>query len=1148
MSRGFVHLHLHTEYSLLDGACKIDEVVDKAAADGMGAVAITDHGVMYGVIEFYKACKKRGVKPIIGCEVYVTSGRHTERKQDTLYHLILLAENIEGYRNLMKLVTLSHIDGFYYKPRVDKELLREHSKGLIALSACMSGEIPSLIQGGDMDAAKRAVLEYVDIFGKDNFFLEIQRNGVPDQQAVNEVIVDLSKGLGIPVVATNDVHYLNREDATAHDALLCIQTNSLIDSSKRLKFPSDEFYFRTTGEMIELFSDIPEALENTLAIADRCNVEIEFGKFHLPNFEVPDGYTLSSYLEERCKEGLKKRFGDTPPEDVVKRLEYELDVINSMGYPGYFLVVSDFIGYAKSHGISVGPGRGSAAGSIVSYVLGITELNPLDYGLLFERFLNPERISMPDIDVDISDMKRSELIRYVYEKYGADKVAQIITFGTMAARAVVRDVGRVMGLSYGEVDRVAKMIPRTPDITIKKALELNSDLKKVVEEDERISKLFSIASRLEGLARHSSQHAAGVVISPEPLVNYVPLQKGPEGEVITQYSMGPLEDIGMLKIDFLGLRTLSVIDNTLNNIKEYRKEEINIYDVPIDDESTYKTIQRGDTTGVFQLESSGMRQMLIKLKPERFDDLIAALALYRPGPLGSGMVDEYVNRKHGKQKVAYPHPTLEPILKSTYGVILYQEQVMQIANVLAGFSLGQADILRRAMGKKKVEMMNEQEEAFVKGAVEHSGISEKKAREIFQLIHYFSGYGFNKSHSAAYAMLSYWTAYLRTHYPAEFMAALMSSKIGGKVEDIAYYINEAKEMGIRVLPPDINESGAYFKVTGDREIRFSLAALKNVGISAIEAIVRARERGGKFSSLYDFCTRVSLRKVNQRVLESLIKAGAFDSIVPSRGYALAALPKLMKVGQKGKGKKVVYKGIFGQENGLTQDIDVGEYKELTTEEMLAMEKEIVGIYVSGHPLEGKASEIAKFTYMGIDYLPYCVKDKVVVVGGIVQMLEERNTRKMEKMAVFKLEDMRGSVEVVVFPSTYKKYKELLDVGRIVVIDGRFDKSNGSGRILARNIYGFEEVSERLPKVLRVVINGDVVDEGKLDELYHIVHSRVGRDKVLLKIVSVRGEALIDVGSEFSVDEELIRAIEEIGADGSIYLENVKLGRERDGER
>ncbi|MCD6420206.1 MAG: DNA polymerase III subunit alpha, partial [Synergistetes bacterium] len=553
MIKKFVHLHLHTEYSLLDGACKIDEIVDKAAADGMEAIAITDHGVMYGVIEFYKACKKRGIKPLIGCEVYLTPGKYTEKKQDVLYHLILLAENAEGYRNLMKLVTVSHIDGFYYKPRVDKELLREHSKGLIALSACMSGEIPSLIQNGDMDAAKKAVLEYLDIFGKENFFLEIQRNGVPDQPAVNDVIMDLSRSLGVPVVATNDVHYLNREDAVAHDALLCIQTNSQIDSSKRLKFPSDEFYFRTTREMVELFSDIPEVVENTVALANRCNVEIEFGKFHLPNFEVPSGYTLSSYLEEKCREGLKRRFGDNPPDEVVERLEYELGVINSMGYPGYFLVVSDFIGYAKSHGISVGPGRGSAAGSIVSYVLGITELNPLDYGLLFERFLNPERISMPDIDVDISDMKRSELIKYVYEKYGADKVAQIITFGTMAARAVVRDVGRVMGLPYPEVDRVAKMIPRAPDITIEKALELNSDLKKVVEEDRRIGKLFSVASRLEGLARHSSQHAAGVVISPEPLVNYVPLQRSPEGEVITQYSMGPLEEIGMLKIDFLGL-------------------------------------------------------------------------------------------------------------------------------------------------------------------------------------------------------------------------------------------------------------------------------------------------------------------------------------------------------------------------------------------------------------------------------------------------------------------------------------------------------------------------------------------------------------------------------------------------------------------
>ncbi|MDD4602121.1 MAG: DNA polymerase III subunit alpha, partial [Negativicutes bacterium] len=948
----FVHLHVHTEYSLLDGAARIGELVCRAKELGMPALAITDHGSMYGAIDFYKHAKKQGIKPIIGCEVYVAPRSRLERttvEGEAYYHLILLAENEIGYRNLIELVSRGHTEGFYYKPRVDREILAQYSEGIICLSACIAGEIPNLLLKGDYDGAVKLALEYRNIFGQDSFFLEVQDHNIPEQKQVNADLIKISRETGIGLVATNDLHYIDRQDSECHDVLLCIQMGKTVDDPGRMKFPSSEFYLKSTQEMAELFSEIPDALANTLRIAERCNVELVFGRHLLPEFPVPDNLSADEYLRKLCQEKLLLRY-DQLGEGILQRLEYELSVIGNMGFSGYFLVVWDFINYARQNDVPVGPGRGSAAGSIVAYLLGITNIDPLKYGLLFERFLNPERVTMPDIDIDFCYVNREKVINYVASRYGADRVAQIITFGTMAAKAAIRDVGRALNMTYSDVDRIAKMVPGELGITLKRALEVNPELNEAYKSEAAVKKLVDLAIAVEGLPRHASTHAAGLVIAKEPLTHYVPLQKSAEGFLTTQYDKDRVEEIGLLKMDLLGLRTLTVIGDAIKMLKENRGVEIDIDSIPLTDAKTSAMLSNGETAGVFQMESSGMTNLVKELKPEGFTDLIPLVALYRPGPLGSGMVADFINGRHGKKNVTFVHPLLEPVLKDTFGVILYQEQVMQIASVLAGFSLGQADLLRRAMGKKKHDVLAAQREAFLQGAAQR-GIEAKVATEVFALMEHFADYGFNKSHSAAYALVAYQTAFLKANYPQEFMAALLTSVMGTS-DKVGLYIEECRHMGIAVLPPDINSSQSSFSV--DREsIRFGLAGVKNVGANAIEALITARIREGRFVSLVNFCTKVDMRVVNKRVIESLIKCGAFDSLAVKRSQLLAVLEQAVDTAQlRQKEKASGQIGLFAEDTmTIAEDIVLPNIPEIPKEQCLAMEKEMTGFYITGHPLD-----------------------------------------------------------------------------------------------------------------------------------------------------------------------------------------------------
>ena len=853
----FIHLHLHTQFSLLDGACRIPELLSLAKEYRMDSLAITDHGNMFGAIDFYLEAQKAGIKPIIGCETYVAPGSRLDKTsgniEEASFHLILLAKDESGYENLMKLVSSAYLEGFYYRPRIDKEILSRHAKGLIGLSACLKGEIPSLLKQERFNDALKCADTYLNILGKDNFFLELQENSIPEQTKVNQGLVRIGKELQIPLVATNDVHYLTKERASAHEALLCIQTQTTLDDPNRMRFQTDEFYFKSPQEMKKRFKDFPEAIENTLEIASRCNLELDFKQTHLPKYTPPAGETKEEFLGKLCEEGLKRRYSKITPQ-IRTRVEEELKTITKMGFVSYFLIVWDFIHYAKNKGIPVGPGRGSAAGSLISFLLGITDLDPLKYGLLFERFLNPQRMGLPDIDIDFCYERRQEVIEYVTQKYGQENVAQIITFGTMQARAVIRDVGRVMGLSYADVDRIAKMIPAELDITLKKALESEPELNNLYKNDPQINKLITIGLALEGLNRHASVHAAGVVIADRPLSCYSPLFKSSDNQITTGFSMSVLEKIGLLKVDFLGLRTLTVIDQALKIIKETTGKSIDIDTLSLEDKNTYKLLCSAQTIGIFQIESSGMRDLLKKLEPERFEDLIALLALYRPGPIGSGMLDDFIKRKHNLIPIRYEHPKLEPILKETYGIMVYQEQIMQAASALAGFTLAQADILRKAMGKKIPEVMEKQRSSFILGCTKN-GIKETTAAKIFDLIEYFSGYGFNKSHSTAYALISYRTAYLKANYLVEFMTALLTSE-RDNTDKIVEYVSEAQRMGIKVLPPDINESSGVFRPVGDRSIRFGLLAVKNVGAGAVESIIEARNKTGKFLSLEDLCQKI----------------------------------------------------------------------------------------------------------------------------------------------------------------------------------------------------------------------------------------------------------------------------------------------------
>ncbi len=1064
MHSNYVPLHLHTQYSLLDGAIRLEELIAASIDFKLPAVAITNHGNLFGAIEFYKKVSRAGLKPIIGCEVYVAprnrfEKRGTEDVSDASFHLVLLCKDIHGYKNLTRLVSKAYLEGFYYKPRIDKDLLSQYSGGLIGLSSCLKGEIPHYLAAGMIDKAREAALGYKRILGSDNFFLEVQANELPEQQEINRQLIELSRDLHIGIAATNDCHYLKREDSKAHDVLLCIQTGKTLKDSDRMKFSSDAFYFKSPSEMKEAFKEHPEAIENTKRIAERCNLDFKFGVFHLPKYTVPEGYNSNSYLGKLAEEGLEKKIGGKISEVYKSILQSELKTIEAMGFSSYFLIVWDFIRYAKGKDIPVGPGRGSAAGSLVAYSLDITEIDPIRYGLLFERFLNPERISLPDIDVDFCMNRRPEVIEYVSERYGKDHVAQIITFGTMQARAAIRDVGRAMDIPYAEVDRVAKLIPNVTNITLHDALAIEPKLKEIYDSSPIIRELINVAQRLEGLSRHASTHAAGVVISPEPLTEFSPLYKAPNEAVITtQFDMETIEALGLLKFDFLGLKTLTIIDKTekiINKSDEnsgsLKTHYFSIKDIPLDDGETFNLLGAAKTTGIFQLESTGMRDLLLRLKPETFEELIALVALYRPGPLGSGMVDDFIKRKREKVPIKFQLPQLEEILKETYGVILYQEQVMKIANILANFSLAEADILRRAMGKKKIAEMEKLKDSFITGA-KSNRISEKRAVKLFNDMANFAQYGFNKSHSAAYALIAYRTAYLKAHYPVEFMAAALSADMDNTTK-IVTYINECKEMGIEILPPDINESKREFNAIGN-SIRFGLEAVKGVGSSAIEAIISTRNTE-KFTSFFDFCLRVDSRRVNKKVIESLIKAGALDSF-GKRAQLTFALSSVMDSALKTQKENTSgQRSMFGKYQNTLQELPgIDEWSE---SERLMMEKDSLGFYITGHPLSRYKEKLERFSVTPTHKIQDLPDKEDVNVGGIPIKFKKIQTKKKgDLMAYITIEDLYGTIELIVFPDIYRESENIISHDTPIIIYGQMDKSDKGLKIIAKKIVSIED--------------------------------------------------------------------------------------------
>lgn len=1116
----FVHLHNHTEYSLLDGSARIQAMVARAKELSMPAIAITDHGNMYGIIDFYKECKKYDIHPIIGCEVYVAPRLRTQRDpgfDDYQYHLVLLAKDQKGYQNLLALVSDAYLTGFYYKPRVDKNLLKEYSEGLIALSGCIAGEIPSLLLKGDNAAAYNAAREYVDIFGKDNFYLEIQDHGMEEERIVYRQLVNMSRELSIPLVATNDTHYVLKKNARVHDILLCIQTAKTINDEKRLRFPTDEFYLKSHEEMELLFAEIPEALANTVEIARRCNVEFIFGDFHLPDYTIPEGYEAQSYLNELCYQGLRERY-PVISQEITERLEYELSVINKMNFPGYFLIVWDLVNYARQQNILVGPGRGSAAGSLVAYSLKITNIDPLKYDLLFERFLNPERITMPDIDIDFCFERRGEIIDYLSLKYGQEHVAQIITFGTMAAKAAVRDVGRVLHIPLPEVDKVAKLIPNELGITLDRAIQISTELRQLYENDNTIRELLDIAKEVEGLPRHASTHAAGVVISKEQMTSYLPIQKANDGGVVTtQFPMGIVEEIGLLKMDILGLRTLTVIGQVVEIVKENKGIEIDIDKISLEDDKTFEMLGRGESIGVFQLESDGMRAILKNLKPERFSDLIALVALYRPGPLGSGMVDDFIKRRHGEVNAKYLHPKLEPILRDTYGVILYQEQVMRIASDLAGFSLGQADLLRRAMGKKKPEIIARQKQVFIEGCVKND-IRGKIAEEIFDLMAFFAGYGFNKSHSAAYALVAYQTAYLKANYPTEYMAALLSSLIGNTDKNI-FYMEECKRLGIEILPPDVNESSVDFSVCSNK-IRFGLAAVKNVGESAIKGIIKSRQEKGRFTSLTDFCCKVDSNCLNKRVLESLIKCGAFTSLNTPRSQLLAIMDKAIEIGHKRQNDlKSGQLSLFdvGAGEDIVREIRISPLEEFSTRDILAMEKETLGLYISGHPINEYLANLRSQISNNIEEITSNMDGSTVVIGGVLSRIKRSVTKRGEAMAYATLEDSTGSMECLVFPSVLTQYAQLLQEDNVVKIEGRISYQNDEVKCIVSTIKTIEKDSE---KSLTIYLEKGS-DESLLEAIRGVLGKYPGEIPVYIEFLEYQKKIIVDKKLWVNHNEELV---------------------------
>ena len=1106
----FVHLHTHTAYSLLDGEGTIPKLIERAKELGQTAMAITDHGNMYGVIDFYECAKQNGIKPIIGCEVYVAARSRFDKVHELdsqSCHLILLAENDVGYHNLMKLVSAGFIEGFYYRPRIDMDILREHNEGIIALSACMSGVLSRQLLSGNYDEAKRRAQEFLDIFGRDRYFIEIQDHGIFEQKKLNRDLISIARELNIDIVATNDIHYTLKRDAEYQDVLMCIQMGKTVDDEDRMKMDCDQLYLKSEEEMTELFSYIPEALENTQKIADRCNVEIEFGKFHLPKFEIPNGLTAYEYLKQLVDRGMRERYPNAD-ESVVSRMQYELDTISQMGYVDYFLIVWDFIHYAKSHGIPVGPGRGSAAGSVVAYCLHITDVDPIKYSLIFERFLNPERVSMPDIDIDFCYVRRGEVIDYVNRKYGSDNVAQIVTFGTMAARLAIRDVGRALNIPYGRVDEVAKQVPNELKMTIKKALTVNYKLKELYDSSAEIKKLIDTAIELEGLPRHTSTHAAGVVITSGGIGNFVPLQKN-DDVITTQFTMTTIERLGLLKMDFLGLRTLTVIQDAVMHIKQAHGADVNIENLDMDDAAVYEMISRGETDGVFQLESGGMKQFMKELKPTSIEDIIAGISLYRPGPMDS--IPMYVANKNNPSMVKYKHPMLEHILNMTYGCIVYQEQVMQIVRELGGYSLGRADLVRRAMSKKKADVMQKERQNFIYGTDEGGvhvdgavarGIDEKTAASIFDEMMDFASYAFNKSHAAAYAVVAYRTAWLKCHYPVEFFAALLTSFIDN-ASKISKYIEVVKRLGIEMLPPSINKSGKDFSVDNGC-LRFGLAAVKNVGGAVVDEIAAERETGGDFIGLIDFCKRMVSRKMNKRVVESLIKCGAFDEFGLKRAQLFRAYERVMDDAQCAAkntmpGQLDMFSMMSGEAERNADNFE--DCREFPETELLAMEKESIGMYVSGHPLDSKAAAVRAASTASISDIIENEDKRFnigsqVTVSGIITKVRNQLTKKGDMMRYVEFEDLTASMEVIIFPGQLRRFADIAVEGSIVTISGNLDISDDAPPKL--RLEDMRMLDETARKRARLYLRLDSTDTVVLNEVKKILKAESGDVSVVIK--------------------------------------------------
>jgi len=1191
----FVHLHLHTEFSLLDGACRIDELLDEAVKLKMPALAVTEHGNLFSSVVFHDHARERGIKPILGCEVYVAQGSRFDKSgpQTETNHLVLLAETNEGYKNLIKLVSAGYTEGFYYRPRIDKELLARHATGLIGLSSCLKGEVASALKVEQARVALDAAGRLRDILGPNNFFLEMQYQGIEEQKVVNEGLLPLARDLNLPLVCTNDVHYLRQADHQPHDILLCIGTGKTVNDAQRMRYHGDQFFLKTAEQMVSVFRDHPDALRNTLLVAERCDVTIPKGQNHLPTFGVPDGFTIDSYFEHVAREGFAQRLPRLRQlaeegrlrhtiDEYTRRLEYEIEMIKSMGFPGYLLIVWDFIRYAREEHIPVGPGRGSAAGSVVAWCMRITDVDPIDFELLFERFLNPERISMPDIDVDFCERRRGEVIDYVTRKYGRENVAQIITFGTMKAKAVVRDVGRVLEMPYADVDRIAKQIPPALDMTLDKALAENSILRDMAAKDAKVKEVIDIGRRLEGMSRHASVHAAGVVIAPGPITDYAPLYRGQRDELTTQWNMKEVERVGLLKMDFLGLSTLTLIDDCLKEIKRTEGIDLDIDSIPLDDAKTFRVFQEGAAFGIFQFESSGMRELLRKAKPTHLDDLIALNALYRPGPLKSGMVDDWVERKQGKREVKYELKELEPILAETYGVIAYQEQVMRIAQSVSGFTLGQADVLRKAMGKKDPKVMAKQRDTFLEGA-KAKGINEKKATKLFEQIEFFAGYGFNKSHSTTYAFLAYQTAYLKANYPWHFAAALFTIE-AQNTDKLAMYLAEARERGIPVLPPDINESQLNFSVERGKGVRFGLTAIKGLGEGAINSILAARTQlGGRIPSLHVLCEILDLRLANKRVFEALIKSGACDVLVDrtdmplraTRARLLASIDAACDHGARTqRDRDLGQSDLFGgtEEHGAPARANLPEAPPWTEIDQLNYEKEALGLYWTGHPVDRYADDLREYGAKSTADLIIKKREEgfeesqppelhanaegsatpgsngngngvrgkgdEISIGGIVSGLRPLKTRKGDRMCVFLLEDAAGSIEVVVFPEAFKQHGHLADNGQTVLVKGKFERDDESARIIASEIAPIGIVRERLAKSVAIRLTTPPADRATFERLWDLFAQHKGDRRVAI-VLHERDRHMritVDVnGIRVRPSETLVTEVEKICGAGSVSL-------------